>query len=236
MKMFDPNSRGLAGPVDYVKFGHYLPTPPDGSTALSGYTFGFHDRVSRDGSSPYAPEPGRYHVYLSIGCPWAQRVAIAIELQGLGKAISYSTVDDARDARGWAFRARRGGDPVNDFSFLAQAYLQTDANFSGHINVPTLWDRKTGRVVNNADDEIFEDIVRQFRGLGTSGLDLYPQELAEDIDELGAEIHGSINFGVYEAGSRPTRRTMMRRSSERSARWTGSRRGWHAADTFSATP
>lgn len=197
--MIDQSARGFADPVDYETHGQYLAKPDDGSSVLSAYTFGFRDRITTDGSSAYPAEPGRYHLYLSIGCPWAQRVAIAIELQGLGGVISYSSVDDLRDGRGWAFRERRGADPVNDFSFLRQAYLATNPAFRGHVNVPTLWDRNTGRVVNNADDDIFHDVVTRFRPWAGE-VDLYPDALAAEIDALDADVHEAINFGVYRAG------------------------------------
>lgn len=195
--------RGFAGPIDYDRYGYYIPKPPEGHSVLAAYRFGFRDRISTDGSTPFAAETGRYHLYVSLGCPWAQRAAILIALLGLEEAISISIVDDVRDGRGWAFRARRGADPINDFSFLKQAYLATEPSFEGHINVPTLWDRKTNRVVNNADDDIFWDIATQFDAFARNPIDIYPLELREDMDRLDKEIHDSLNFGVYETGLAP---------------------------------
>ena len=201
--MLDQDARGFADSVDYKRYGHYLPTPPEGSSILSAYRFGFRDRISTDGSTSYAAESGRYHLYLAVGCPWAQRAAIVIDLLGLDEVISYSTVDDLRDGRGWAFREHRGPDPVNNFSFLRQAYLATSKTFEGHINVPTLFDRNTNRVVNNADDEVFWDLVTQFNEFATNKLNLYPVAERDEIDALDSEIHANVNFGVYTTGLAP---------------------------------
>ena len=106
--MQDQDMRGFAGPIDYETYGYYLPKPKDGVSILENYRSQFRDRVRADGSTPYPAEPGRYHVYLALGCPWAHRAAIVIELLGLADAISYSLVDDVRDGRGWAFRETAG--------------------------------------------------------------------------------------------------------------------------------
>jgi putative glutathione S-transferase len=192
------DARGFADPVNYEQFGYYSPYPKDGSTDRPLYQF--RDRISSDGSTPYDAEPGRYHLYIALGCPWAHRAAIAIGLLGLTDVISISVVDDVRDGRGWAFRDRRGPDPINNFSFLKQAYLATDRGFEGHVNVPTLWDRKTARVVNNDNDDIFWDIISQFGAWARTPHDLYPRSLRSDIDALDAEIHENVNAGVYAAG------------------------------------
>lgn len=195
--MQDQDARGFADPVDYEKYGRYKSNPKEGSHSLRGYEVRskFTDRISTDGSTPYAAEAGRYHLYLALGCPWAHRAAIVVDLLGLD--LSYSLVDDVRDGRGWAFRETRGRDPVNDFSTLKQAYLASDPAFEGHINVPTLWDRKSGRVVNNSDDDIFRDLMSQFGRLAANPIDLYPLARRAEMDELDAHIHESLNFGVY---------------------------------------
>jgi hypothetical protein len=101
----------------------------------------FQGRITADGSSGYRAEPDRYHLYISWGCPWAQRTAIVRKLMGLQDVVSLSYVDDRRDGRGWAFRERRGPDPVNGFRFLAEAYEITEPGYDGHVSVPVLWDR-----------------------------------------------------------------------------------------------
>jgi putative glutathione S-transferase len=197
--MSSADARGFADPADYDRHGHYLRKSAAGSADLALYQFRFRDRISRDGSTPYRAEAGRYHLYLALSCPWAQRAAIVVNLLGLGDVISHSLVDDVRDGRGWAFRERRGCDPINNFSFLKQAYLVTDPAFVGHVNVPTLWDRKTGRVVNNADDDIFWDVMTHFGEWAENPIDLYPQAYRVEIDCLDATIHENVNFGVYRA-------------------------------------
>jgi glutathionyl-hydroquinone reductase len=184
----------FASPVDYEKYGYYSARSKDRRGERPLYQF--RDRIRRDGSTPYAPEPGRYHLYLALGCPWAQSTAIAVRLLGLDGVITYSLVDDVRDGRGWAFRELRGVDPINNFQFLKQAYLATDLRFEGHVNVPTTWDRKSSRVVNNANDDIFMDLVTQFSELATRSLDLYPLNLQEQIDELDADLLATFSAGT----------------------------------------
>ena len=111
----------------------------------------FTDRITRDGSSGFPAEPGRYHLYVSLACPWAHRAIIVRRLKRLEDVISLSVVDPIRDERGWAFRDGPGHsvDPVNGFAFLSEAYLATDPSYSGRYTVPVIWDRVTGRIVTN---------------------------------------------------------------------------------------
>src|SRR5574338_139234 len=111
----------------------------------------FRDRITADGSSGFRAEPGRYHLYVSLACPWAHRAIIVRRLLGLEDVISMSVVDPIRDERGWAFREGPGysADPVNGFQFLSEAYLATDPNYTGRYTVPCIWDRETGRLVTN---------------------------------------------------------------------------------------
>src|SRR6266542_3844622 len=94
----------------------------------------FRNWVTADGSSGFPAEAGRYHLYISWGCPWAQRTAIVRKLMRLDDVVSLSYVDNVRDGRGWAFRERRGADPVNGFTFLAQAYEATEPGYDGHVS------------------------------------------------------------------------------------------------------
>src|SRR5882757_1886431 len=105
----------------------------------------FRDWVKADGSSDYSPEPGRYHLYVSLACPWAHRTLIVRHLLGLEEVIGVTVVDPVRDERGWAFRDGPGhsADPVNGFQFLAEAYRATDPDFHGRVTVPVLWDKRT---------------------------------------------------------------------------------------------
>src|ERR1700759_2239779 len=102
----------------------------------------FRSSVTADNSSPFPAASGRYHLYVSLACPWASRTIICRKLKGLEEAIGMTVVDPVRDERGWAFRDGPGytTDPVNNFSFLSEAYRATDPNFDGRVTVPVLWD------------------------------------------------------------------------------------------------
>lgn len=173
-----------ASPADVDAHGIYSASP----------IYPFRSRVSANGSSGYRAEPGRYHLYVAWVCPWAQRAAIVRTLTGLDDVVSLSYVDDDRDARGWAFRERRGADPVNGFTLLRQAYNVTQPDYPGHISVPVLWDRQTGRVVSNYYPDITLDLNTEFRRWADPDVDLYPQARRQEIDELNEEILHDVNL------------------------------------------
>jgi putative glutathione S-transferase len=176
-------------------------TAAGGSFVRQAYSI--RDRISADGSSGFPAEPGRYHLYVSLACPWAHRAIIVRRLLGLEEVISLSVVDPIRDERGWAFRAGpgHGPDPVNGFQFLSEAYLRTDASYEGRYTVPCLWDRATGRLVSNNYPDITIDMETQFGALQRPGApDLYPAHLRAEIDALNAVIYEDVNNGVYKAG------------------------------------
>jgi glutathionyl-hydroquinone reductase len=124
----------------------------------------FREWVRRDGSTPYKPEPNRYHLYVSLACPWAHRTIILRKLKGLEDAIGMTVVDPVRDERGWAFRKGPGHseDPVNGFKFLSEAYQTTDPAYSGRVTVPVLWDKQTKRIVSNSDDDLLRMLNSEF--------------------------------------------------------------------------
>src|SRR2546429_6242939 len=105
----------------------------------------FHERISADGSTPYPAATGRYHLYISLACPWASRTLIARNLKGLRQVVGVTVADPVRDERGWAFHDGPGysADPVNGFKFLSEAYAATDPDFKGRVTVPVLWDKQT---------------------------------------------------------------------------------------------
>ena len=158
----------------------------------------FTGRVTADGSSGYAAELGRYHLYSGWFCPWAQRVTIQLALNGLEDVISVSYVDNARDARGWGFRETYGPDPVNGFALLREAYDATEPEFDGHVSVPTLWDRETGRVVSNDFALMGIDLATEF-GRWSNGANTYPEGLRADIERLDAWLKPAVNQGVHVA-------------------------------------
>ena len=164
----------------------------------------FRDRITADGSSGYKAEPGRYHIYVSLACPWAHRTLIVRNLKGLEDVVSASSVDPIRDERGWAFResadGSHGPDPVNGFRFLSEAYLATDPAFKGRYTVPAVWDRKTGRIVTNDFHTIPGLLETEFEAFADRSVDLYPEGLRPEIDAVNRMVYERVNNGVYEAG------------------------------------
>jgi glutathionyl-hydroquinone reductase len=162
----------------------------------------FRNWVTEDGSSGYQAAAKRYHLYASWACPWAHRTIIVRKLKKLEAVIGMTVVDPIRDDRGWAFREGPGHtlDPVNGFHFLSEAYLATDVNYRGRVTVPVLWDTATRRIVSNSDDDLMRMFNSAFNRFTDSRLDLYPEALRKDIDELNAFIYENVNDGVYRAG------------------------------------
>jgi putative glutathione S-transferase len=161
----------------------------------------FRNGVSEDGSTPFAVQSGRYHLYVCRACPWAHRTMIGRELMGLEDAISISYVDPIRDARSWAFtEPGRYEDPVNGFDFLSEGYLRTDPDFAGRVTVPVLWDRARGVVVNNESSDILRMLHTVFASLAGHPVALRPTELAKEIDALNDAFYDPVNNGVYRSG------------------------------------
>jgi len=199
---------GGASPVDFGTYGDYGDFRPkkSASPAANGEfvraPYPFQGRITADGSSGYPAEPGRYHLYISWACPWANRTAIVRELLGLQDVISLSAVDPVRDGRGWAFREGDGYglDPLNGFQFLREAYEATEPGYDGHISVPVLWDKQTGRIASNNFPDITLDLDTQFGEWADPAYDLYPEALRPQIDELNDVIYATVNNGVYRSG------------------------------------
>jgi putative glutathione S-transferase len=163
----------------------------------------FRDTVTADGSSGFPAQAGRYHLYVSLACPWAHRTVIVRRLKGLETAIGMSIVDPIRDEQGWAFRPVAGatGDPVNGWSLLSEAYTATDPAFAGRVTVPVLWDRQTGRIVNNESADILVMLNGEFDVLADHpDRDYYPRADRDEIDALQEIIYQTVNNGVYRAG------------------------------------
>ncbi|MET8267646.1 glutathione S-transferase family protein [Micromonospora arida] len=172
----------------------------------------FTGRVTADSTSPpgggpdeqdrWPLEAGRYRLIWCRACPWAHRARIVRGLLGLDDAMSLGTVDPIRDERGWAFALDPDGfDPVLGVSFLSEAYLATDPDYTGRVTVPALVDTLTGRVVTNDYPQLTLDFSTEWRSLHRAGApDLYPVELRPEMDALMAEIHTDVNNGVYRCG------------------------------------
>lgn len=174
----------------------------------------FRDWVGVDprsgGQSGYQVQPGRYHLYVSLACPWCHRAAIVHALAGLGETVGISYVAPFRDERGWAFTGERfddgpGGeyrDRLNGWSLMAEAYRLSDPSFEGRVSVPVLWDREQGRIVNNESSEIIRMLAckSSLGALGANELEHYPEELRAEIDRINARVYETVNNGVYRAG------------------------------------
>jgi len=161
----------------------------------------FREWVRADGSTPYTPEPGRYHLYLAMACPWSHRVEIVRHLKRLTDVIDVSYAHPYRDERGWAFPGSPHTDALNGFEFLAEAYERSDPGFEGRVSVPALWDRETGQIVNNESGDLVRMLGSEFdEHAGAPALDLYPRDLRAEIDRLNDFVYENVNNGVYACG------------------------------------
>jgi glutathionyl-hydroquinone reductase len=160
----------------------------------------FRDRIAPDG--PFPPEPGRYHLYASLACPWAHRALIFRRIKGLEGLIGLSVTHWLMDADGWNFAPAEGviPDPVMGAERLSQLYARADAHYTGRVTVPVLWDRRTDRIVNNESAEIIRIFNSAFDGIGAARGDYYPEALREEIEAVNARVYATLNNGVYRAG------------------------------------
>jgi glutathionyl-hydroquinone reductase len=163
----------------------------------------FREWISADGSTSYPAAAGRYHLYVSLACPWASRTIIFRKLKGLESAIGMTVVDPIRDERGWAFRDGPGYsiDPINGFKFLSEAYAATDANFDGRVTVPVLWDKERKKIVNNCEDDICRMFNETFNAVARNkDVDFFPNEIQAEHAKLCDFLYDNVNNGVYKAG------------------------------------
>ena len=162
----------------------------------------FREWLTADGSSGFKAEPGRYHLYVSLACPWAHRTLIFRRLKRLEEAISVSVVDPHMGADGWRFSDGPGciPDTVNGFSHLHQAYTTAKPDYTGRVTVPVLWDKKTRTIVNNESSEIIRMFNRAFDAFGDGEADFHPEELRGEIEEINELVYENINNGVYKCG------------------------------------
>ena len=168
------------------------------------------DDAFRDWPVPVA---GRYHLYVSLACPWAHRTIIMRKLKGLEPAIGMRVVDPIRDERGWRFGEGAGfsEDPLHGWAFLSEAYFATDPGYRGRVTVPILWDKERNRIVNNSDDDILRILETEFDAVARhNDVDYYPAQYRAEIDELNREIYLDLNNGVYRAGFATSQRAYER--------------------------
>lgn len=154
------------------------------------------------GEGGFRAEAGRYHLYVSLACPWAHRTLIYRQLKGLDGLIDVSVVSWLMREHGWTFDTATGstGDALDDLQFLHQRYTRDDPCYTGRVTVPTLWDKQRQCIVNNESAEIIRMFNSAFDELTGNDLDLYPAPLREEIDTLNARIYPAVNNGVYRAG------------------------------------
>ncbi|WP_395394400.1 glutathione S-transferase family protein [Novosphingobium sp. BL-8A] len=155
-----------------------------------------------EGGRGFKAEVGRYHLYVSLACPWAHRTLILRALKGLEAMIDVSVVNWLMLERGWTFDPAPGVVPdiVNHARNLYEVYVKADPHYTGRVTVPILWDRQTGTIVNNESSEIIRMFNSAFDALGALAGDYYPEALREEIDAVNARIYDTVNNGVYKAG------------------------------------
>jgi putative glutathione S-transferase len=168
----------------------------------------FRNFVTRDGSpgpsgqGGFAAEPARYHLYVSLACPWAHRTLIFRALKKLESVISVSITEPLYGKTGWEFGTAQSGtaDTVNGKTTLAKIYLIADPHYTGRVSVPVLWDKKQSAIVNNESSEIIRMLNSAFDAFTDVRADYYPVALRGEIDAVNELIYPNINNGVYRAG------------------------------------
>lgn len=169
----------------------------------------FRNWVTTDGSAGptgkpgFKAEPGRYHLYVSLACPWAHRTLIMRELKGLQELITVSAVHPLMLEQGWTFVSDMEGATGDEFyhsEYLHQIYSRSQPDYTGRVTVPILWDKQQSCIVNNESSEIIRMLNSAFDQCGAKPGNFYPQHLYEQIDEINAWVYDSVNNGVYRAG------------------------------------
>ncbi|MFC3059908.1 glutathione S-transferase family protein [Paenirhodobacter populi] len=169
---------------------------------------GFRNWVTPDGApgptgeGGFRAEPGRYHLYVALICPWASRTLIGRRLKGLEEVISLSVVEPALGDQGWRFGDFPGAtrDTVNGATWMHEIYTRADPHYTGRATVPVLWDKERGTIVNNESADILRMLNSGFGPLARNDIDLYPEDLRDRIDALNDRIYPALNNGVYRTG------------------------------------
>jgi len=184
---YDTDSTGGRFERSAARFRNWI--TPDGAPGPSG-------------EGGFAAAPGRYHLYVSLACPWAHRTLIFRRLKGLEAMVSVSVVHWHMGEQGWTFAPGPGvvADPIHDADYLHQVYTAADAHYSGRVTVPVLWDRERATVVSNESSEIIRMFNSAFDGVGAASGDYYPRELRAEIDAVNDRVYETLNNGVYRAG------------------------------------
>ncbi|HLH47802.1 MAG TPA: glutathione S-transferase family protein [Roseiarcus sp.] len=157
----------------------------------------FRAFVAADGGSPFPAEAGRYHLYVANPCPWCHRTMIFRALKRLENVVSISFVDPLMLEGGWAFKEP---DPITGARFVHELYTRADPHYTGRVSVPVLWDKKTGRIVNNESSEIIRMFNSAFEAFTDERTDYYPATLRPEIDAINTRVYETVNNGVYRCG------------------------------------
>jgi len=206
--------------------GHWheeeLPTETDSAGAFQRSESQFRNRITADGTSGFKAEPGRYHLYVAYNCPWAHRVLIFRAVKKLEDAITVAYALPGIREQGWLFASDQlfpecTPDTVNAFRHLHQAYTASDPNYTGKVTVPTLWDTKTRRIVNNESSEIICMLNNEFRDIAGDDTDFYPAHLRPEIDQINDLVYSTYTTVSTGAASR-ARRLLTKRSMTPSSR------------------
>ena len=186
---YDTDKTGGRFEREKARFRHWV--TPDGSPGPSG-------------QGGFPAESGRYHLYVSMVCPWAHRTLIVRALKGLAPHISVSVVHPDMLENGWEFRPddERYRDHLHNHRFLHQVYTRAVPDYSGRVTVPVLWDRRRDTIVSNESAEIIRMFNSAFDGLAgvRSDLDIYPEPLRAEIERINQRVYDTVNNGVYKAG------------------------------------
>ena len=180
--------------------GHWVDKGYD--TAATGGRFvrsetSFRSTLAAGG--PYPPAVGRYHLYVSLACPWAHRTLIMRALKGLESAVEVSAVAPLMLEHGWQFDDAHP-DRLYGARYLHQLYTRAQPTYSGRVTVPVLWDKQSGQIVNNESAEIVRILDQAFDGLGARPGSFYPEPLRDEIDQVNQRVYEDVNNGVYKAG------------------------------------
>ena len=169
---------------------------------------GFRNWVTADGSAGpsgiggFKAEPNRYHLYVSLACPWAHRTTIYRKLKGLEDMISLSVVHPFMGDKGWTFAEGAGviADPIVKADYLYEVYIAAKPDYTGRVTVPILWDKETNSIVSNESSEIIRMFNSAFDEVGATAVNFLPTELLAEIDTVNEFVYSAVNNGVYKAG------------------------------------
>ena len=169
---------------------------------------GFRNWVTADGSAGpsgiggFKAEPNRYHLYVSLACPWAHRTTIYRKLKGLEEMISLSIVHPFMGDKGWTFAEGAGviADPIVKADYLYEVYIAAKPDYTGRVTVPILWDKETNTIVSNESSEIIRMFNSAFDEVGATAVSFLPTELLAEIDTVNEFVYSAVNNGVYKAG------------------------------------